>query len=200
MLWYDQSAKTLYRYGGFPYTNVAGTYSQSLWSLPIDDSTELASTQWSEKTVTGTDGLSSDGRAPGGAAFTSSNTTFYALGGSSATTWQVPVQGLLEFDNAGSSWKNQSSVGATSTGYWTMAAAAFGSNYGSKGYLMFVGGTASETAPGYTTTTNLIDMSLVSLYDIATGTWYQQTASGDIPKARSSFCYASASSANSFEM
>lgn len=45
-------------------------------------------------------------------------------------------------------------------------------------------------------------MSVITMYDIASGTWYTQTATGDIPPPRSEFCAVGAAGNNgsSFEL
>lgn len=195
MLWYDSDARKVYRYGGWPYDS-GSTYPQTLYSLDIDTKT------WSGTTVTGTNGLSNSDQAPGGASFTSSDSTFYSLGGNEAYDWATDVQGFFEFYNSNQSWSISSSVDATANrnGYRSLAAAAVAPGFGSDGYLVFVGGTTSESAPGETTSSDLIGMSLVTLYDIGTGSWYQQETTGEAPPPRSAFCYASASSQDSFEL
>ena len=195
MLWYDEGTNKIYRYGGWPYAE-DGTYSQSLWSLDMSDA---ASGGWSSTTSTGTTGLDNDSRAPGGSAYTFANSTFYALGGSTPD-YQTALQGFLKYDDTTGAWTNDSSVGATSTGYWAMAAAAAAPGFGTAGYLVFVGGTSSESTPGVTTSTLLINLSLITLYDLDSGTWYQQSATGDIPSSRSAFCSVFASTADTFEI
>ncbi|KAK5097819.1 hypothetical protein LTR70_002861 [Exophiala xenobiotica] len=182
-------------YGGWPYTEDS-TYSQSLWSLDMNDAT---SGDWSSSTSTGMNGLENDSRAPGGSAYTYADSTFYALGGSTPN-YQSAVQGFLTYDDTAGIWTNDSSKPATSTGYWSLAAAAAAPGFGSAGYLVFVGGTATETRPGATTSTQLMDLSIITLYDLAAGVWYQQPATGDIPPPRSAFCSVSASTTDTFEI
>lgn len=195
MLWHDEGANKIYRYGGWPLAE-DGTYSQSLWSL---DTSDLTSGSWSSTTTTGTNGLENDSHAPSGSAYTYANDTFYALGGSTPD-WQSAIQGLLRYDGATGTWTNDSSVGATSSGYWSMAAAAAVPGFGSAGYLVFLGGTTLETAPGSTSSMLLINLSMVTHYDLASDTWYQQPVTGDIPPSRSSFCSVSVSTTDTFEL
>lgn len=195
MLWFDESINKIYRYADWPYTE-DGTYSQLLWSLDMNDAT---SGDWSSITSTGTHGLENDSRASGGSAYTYVNSTFYALGGSTPDH-QSAIQGFLIYDNTVGTWTNDSSKFATSTGYWSLAAAAAAPGFGSAGYLVFLGGTSSETDPGVTTSTQLMDPSIITLYDLASGVWYQQPATGDIPPPRSAFCSVSASTTDTFEI
>jgi len=199
MLWYDQAAKKVYKYGGWPYNVTGETYSQNLYSMAVDGNGKMTGSGWTSITATGANGLTSSGRAPGGAAFTYTNTTFFSLGGSSPDIWS-PQSGFVLFNDTSTQWTNKTSVGATSTGYWSNAAAVWASGFGSKGYLLFVGGTATESAPGVSSRDQLIDMSTVTLYDINSSTWYQQPTTGDVPPARNSFCYTSATTTGTFEL
>lgn len=199
MLWYDNVAKEIYKYGGWPYNPAGNTYSQNLYSLTVDGSGKMTSNGWTSTAATGSNGLDSTGRAPGGAAFTYTNTSFFSLGGVSPDSW-TPQAGLVQYNDSTQSWTNKTSVGATATGYWNNAAAAWASAFGPKGYLIFVGGTGGESAPGVSSQSQLFSMSVITLYDVNSGQWYQQPATGDIPEARNAFCYTSAATSGTFEL
>lgn len=129
---------------------------------------DATSGDWSSITSTGTHGLENGSRAPGGSVYTYANSTFYALGGGTPD-YQSAIREFLIYDGTAGTWTNDSSKYATSTGYWSLAAAAAAAGFGSAGHLVFLRGTSSETDPGVTTSTQLMDPSIITLYDLASG-------------------------------
>ena len=54
--------------------------------------------------------------------------------------------------------------------------------------IMVEGESPRTEALEYETGSRMADMETVSLYDTSSGTWYTQTATGDVPPPRSEFC------------
>jgi hypothetical protein len=72
-------------------------------------------------------------------------------------------------------------------------------SYGDDGVLLFLGGD-EPTGQNYDLGASLISMSDITIYDIASNSWYKQTASGTKPQARIGYCAVSVSSGNTTEM
>jgi len=198
-MWYNEDDNKVYRWGGWPYwTNVS--WPSSFWSFDVQTNGDVV---WEEAASFQTNGLTADSYAPFGSAVAATDTTFYALGGSNQT-YYAPVQGLVTYDFATGQWNNASSTAATSTGFAVMAQAAYVPNFGDSGFIAYVGGDipTSISTFGYESGTDLADMSVITLYDIASKTFYQQKATGDIPPPRSEFCMVGTESLDksSFEM
>jgi hypothetical protein len=151
---------------------------------------------WVEDTLPTQSGLQKGAAAPFGAATTSTETTFYSLGGGNATEGYA-IQGLVEYNFASDTWSNESSNGATQSGFIVFAEAAYASYFGPAGFLVFVGGEIpSNQTWVYESGLELANMSNIILYDIVSGAWYNQQATGDIPPPRSEFCSVTAASSN----
>jgi hypothetical protein len=115
----------------------------------------------------------------------------------------VSVSGLTTFDFQKTSWSNDSSFGYSSNGYGVLGEAQFTPIFGQEGVLVVLGGSIpSNQTFQYDTGLDLVDMSHVSLYDVSSGHWHVQTASGDIPSPRTQFCMTGVSAADnsSYEM
>ena len=156
-------------------------------------------------------GLGINATAPFGCASVSSNTTFYCLGGASVANnvfsvdtqpTFLPVQGLVQYNFANQTWSNISAPGTGSATYTIGASAALASNFGNSGFLVFIGGSEpTEQTFLYGGNVPLASMAVITLFDIASSTWYTQEATGDIPPGRIEFCSVAAESQNhSFEM
>ena len=204
-LFYDSSSGQIIQWGGWPYANGDLSYE---FSFPANTHGEVA---WSKAETPITNSLDQNSPSPAvfGAAFVASNTSFYSLGGVVAEELAPPdtaVQGLVQYEFASGKWTNTSSLSATSNGYLVGAQAAYtpGSDqggFGQAGFLVIIGGSDPETQlfdPEYP---SLVDMSNITLYDLATQTWYHQTATGTIPPPRQFFCsVAGTSIQDTFEM
>lgn len=204
-LFYDPSSNQVIQWGGWPYAN--NDMSNEFSFIPNTDGI----VNWSESNPPVTNSLDSNAPSPAvfGAAFVASNTSFFSLGGVVAEASAPPdtaVQGLIEYEYATGEWKNTSSLNATSNGYLVGAQASYtpGSGqggFGEAGFLVIVGGNDPDTQlfdPEYP---KLVDMSNITLFDIATQTWYHQTATGTVPPPRQYFCSVAATSIQAtFEM
>ena len=107
----------------------------------------------------------------------------------------VPTTGLLSYNSTSNVWSNDSTVPAV-TPYGLMGGQMlFAPGFGPDGVLIAFGG--QFTGPGNWTNTggNFIPFSNISVYDIASKSWFWQTATGstgptDIPQSRTFFCAA----------
>jgi hypothetical protein len=141
-----------------------------------------------------------------------SDNAFYSLGGVNASNalsylpekyyTSLAVQGLIKYDFASGTWTNDSTINVTQSGYIVEAGAALAPNFGKAGFLIFIGGAIPNTQTFiFEGTAQLASMSVITLYDLESKTWYQQDATGDIPPERVEFCSVGAvSRQNSFEM
>ena len=78
-----------------------------------------------------------------------------------------------------------------------------------KGMIVYIGGTTYGTIPPKRSMTRragepdtFLSLSTIYMYDIASQLWYTQTAGGDVPTSRRSFCMTGAreTNTNSYEM
>ena len=135
-----------------------------------------------------------------GGAFTTSAAGFHSLGGAvpgAINTTSDPLdnfgfaasEGLITYDFASSGWKNTSSFGGSQAGYSVQSQAVSMPNFGGAGLLAFLGGDLPPNQTYlYEAGAALVDMSNITIFDIDSGTWYHQIATGDVPPPRSEFC------------
>jgi hypothetical protein len=104
------------------------------------------------------------------------------------------ISGLITFDFASNKLSNNSVTEISNGGVNQMGGMHFVPNFGPQGILVtFAGDQVGKKQPGFD---SLLDSSTVQIYDPATGTWYEQTTSGNVPEARKEFCMAGAASSN----
>jgi hypothetical protein len=135
-----------------------------------------------------------------GSAFTASANSFYSLGGTipgALNTSSDPLnpygfealEGLVTYDFASSAWKNTSSPGGSATGYSVQSQGLSMPDFGRAGLLAFLGGESpTNQSYQYEVGSDLVDMSNITIYDVESGTWFYQTATGSVPPPRSEFC------------
>ncbi|KAI9751479.1 MAG: hypothetical protein M4579_006051 [Chaenotheca gracillima] len=142
-----------------------------------------------QRTFEGGSAQSTDGRgfALGGSVSPLTDPQFHTEG----NVYQYLVEGLITLDEKSRTFTNSSTKGMNSgntiaSGYMNII-----ENVGAKGILVAFGGTV-ETAGKSLGTAGLLaedpaqqnKMDTISIYNIATNTWFQQKATGDIPKWR----------------
>ena len=204
-LWHDPVHNQIYAWGGWLENS---TYQSSLLSMTQFGNGTVS---WEVAPSPDENGLGTSATAPFGCASVSSDTTFYCLGGASVANAVIrpnsqstllPVQGLVQYNFANRTWSNISTPGTASASYIVEAGAAFASNFGNSGFLVFIGG--SEPADQtfiFGGNVQLASMAVITLFDIESSTWYTQEATGEIPPGRVAFCSVAAASQNhSFEM
>lgn len=200
LLYYDAIHSTVHRWAGWPYDG--DDYPTTLWSFPAVSGT----VDWTQGANVSSNASSSVSSGPFAAAIAYSNTTYFNLGGNikatNAEADMTVLPGLVMQDFDTQTWSNISFELYAQTQFRTEARAAYVPNFGSKGYLVAVGGENPVTeASIYETGYEMADMTDITLYDVATGDWYQQTATGDVPPPRSEFCaVGAASQEDTFEL
>lgn len=207
ILFYDETQNVIRRYGGWPYDAPSGSLPEDmpseLWSFPAG----TQNSDWVEDTSPTANGLSSTSPGPFAPAVAFSDSKFYAFGGNiiklSALPNMTVLSGLVAQDFESGRWDNVTASIPNQSPYRTQAKAAFVPNFGDQGFIVTVGGESPETEESfYEEGKFMTDMSTITLYDIASGAWYTQTATGDIPPPRSEFCAVGATSTDgsTFEM
>ncbi|KIW29257.1 uncharacterized protein PV07_05082 [Cladophialophora immunda] len=191
MLFYDKTRNKISRYGGWPYEEA--DFPSLLWSFTAGTS----DVTWKNETAPSTDGLSTSSPGPFASANAFTNSTYYNFGGNvvSSLPDMTVLSGLVTRDFVAQSWTNSTAIIPNQSRYRTQARMVYTPNFGSQGFLVMVGGEAPPTeASVYETGAHMVDMSTITLYDIETGNWFTQTATGDIPPPRSEFCAVGAAS------
>ncbi len=199
LLFYDKGRNKVSQFGGWPYETA--DFPSQLWSFTAG-STAVG---FQNETSPSTDGLASDSPAPFASAVTYTNSSFYSFGGNVVNSLPdvTVLSGLVTRDFAAEDWNNATVSIPDQSKYRTQARAVHVPNFGGQGFVAVVGGEAPATADStYETGTAMVDMSTITLYDIETGSWYTQTATGDIPPPRAEFCAVGAASSDGqyFEM
>jgi len=196
LLFYDAEHGTVNRYGGWPYELDTG-YPSTVWSFAAGS----AAMDWQRGSNASSKGLSAASPGPFAAAYAHSDKAFYSLGGSfDAGASDFPdavLSGLIVEDFAKGAWDNYPTAFNGQATYRTQARAVLSPNFGSDGFLVVVGGEAPPTKSyAYNEGRSMVEMSAITLYDIANKAWFVQTATGDIPPIRSEFCTVGSPSAD----
>jgi hypothetical protein len=125
----------------------------------------------------------------------------YMLGGfavnTSATdprTYSWSISGLVTYNYTTNKLTN-TTVGDNYTGGVNqMGGMLYIPNFGNNGILLVVGGDQFGKYSPYSSA--LLSFSTVAVYDIASGNWYDQETSGDVPEGRKEYCCAGIASTN----
>lgn len=211
LLYYDAVHDVVYRWAGWPYDQSllgpdqnfpeGDDFPTTLWSFEAGSNT----IDWKQGANVSTNASSSVSNGPFAAAVAYSNSTYFSLGGNiglANVRNMTVLPGLVTQDFETQTWSNASFELYAQTQFRTQARAVFVSIFGTEGYLVVVGGENPVTETSwYATGYAMADMADITLYDVGTGVWYRQTATGDVPPPRSEFCVAgAASSAGTFEL
>jgi hypothetical protein len=206
-MWYNAPSNMVYWYGGMPYA----TMQPAVWGFSPNTQGTVA---WSEsysagigKTATGSTTFNGFTETVG-ASYAYSPTTYYALGGYtnsltdpalSQQLGNVAATGMVTY--SGGSWSNVSSAGYYE-GFAAHGEAVYVPIFGQAGILVFLGGDA-PTGETFTQGASRAAMSDVTIYDIQSGKFYLQRATGtELPMGRIQFCATGVASARntSYEM
>ena len=190
-LWYDESTQLLYTgYTGSssPFdVNINPSLPESIWTFKPDN---LGSGTWNQ-TISSSASIWNTIKRTNRGYQAYGNGSAYVLGGSNVPlSGQYLYPGMIKFDMSSQVFSNISSeTGATSPSgnpgqYGTMQ---YVPPFGSNGVFVVMGG-ADSKGP--------IDFGSVQVYDPASGSWYNQTTTGNKPAARYSHCTAGAASMN----
>lgn len=102
--------------------------------------------------------------------------------------------GLLELDMTTLKLTNTSATGFNANGTVLSGQMHFVPSFGPQGIFLAMGGNNNYTD-------NLISFDEIGVYEATTRTWYNQTASGNVPEPRKDFCVAGVNSTEgSYEM
>ena len=115
--------------------------------------------------------------------------------GSVNLTEDVEVPGIVEFNMTKKTFFRSNATGFNAKGTGARGAMHYVPSFGSNGLFMIMGGT-DLTDPD-----NNIGFDNVWVYETLENRWYNQTATGDVPAGRRSFCLAGVNSTNeTYEM
>ncbi len=191
-LWYDEST-------GFLYTGYTGTSSsfdvnsnpspppQSIWTFKPDN---LGSGTWNQTISSSASVWNTTKRTSRGYQAYGKGSA-YVLGGTGSLLYGEDLYpGMIKFDMSSQVFSNISSkTGATSPsgnpGY--EGAMQYVPPFGPGGVFVVLGGGDNN---------GLIDFGYVQVYDPASGSWYNQTTTGNRPASRVNFCTAGVASTN----
>ena len=108
-------------------------------------------------------------------------------------TSPVPSPGLQFYNFTAKSWYNNSGEGYTTFGTSAYAGAVYLPAWGAAGLVAIFGGQTTTNRTNFVDGANYLPMSNISLFDVSSGSWYYQEASGNIPSQRDRFCVVGAS-------
>lgn len=195
-LWVDEDAGAL-------YTGFAGSSSdfgdgaeqpQGLWSFEPGSGDDTDGT-WTNLNDT-TDSFFTTGKRPFGAPVASGNGTAFLLGGLDVFgKYHVPVSGLISYSFSNQTLSN-TSVSASTDGFLQMGSMQYVPNFGPAGILVSAGGNHGYVKSSGEWASNWQAFDTVQVLDIASGTWYDQVTTGNVPPFRMQYCMAGAASSN----
>jgi len=135
---------------------------------------------------------------PADAFFASANGVGYILGGY-VSAYSVPalasdanleaIPGLTSYDMSSNVWANESTSLVSPNGLATAGQLIYVSTFGKLGVLVSLGGSYFPE-PGSDDGSRTLPFSEIAIYDIESGNWFQQVASGIVPPWRLNFCAA----------
>ncbi|KAF7504881.1 hypothetical protein GJ744_001602 [Endocarpon pusillum] len=121
----------------------------------------------------------------------------YVLGGyetawttpqTAGLTALVPTPGMVSYNSDTGTWKNESAIGYTTFGTAMFGQMQFVPHVGQEGLLVVLGGATSDVIQWEDRGTNYISFENINMFNPATSTWHNQTASGTTPNSRLRFC------------
>lgn len=198
-IWVDHNAGVL-------YTGFAGRQStygddaeqpNGLWSFKPDGS---GSGTWTNLNSSTDQGFQTDVRpfsplvaAGGGAGYMLGG---FAVNSSSSdprlNSWHV--SGLVTYNYTTQKLSNNTVSDGYTGGVDQMGGMVYVPNFGDQGVLVVLGGDqVGKNEPGFDA---LLNFSSIAVYDVASGSWYDQATSGNIPEDRKEFCTAGVASTN----
>ena len=194
-LWVDGDAGTLYTgFAGFgPALGDEAEQPQGLWSFQPDS--DGSDGTWTNLNDT-TDTFFTTDKRPFGAPVASGNGTAFLLGGLDVFgTWHIPVSGLLSY-NFSSQTMTNTTVSTSTDGFLQMGSMQYVPNFGSAGILVSAGGNHGYQKSSGDWASNWQTFDTVQVFDIASGTWYDQITTGTVPPFRMQYCMTGAASLN----
>ena len=191
-IWVDEDAGVL-------YTGFAGRHStfgddasqpRGWWSFKPDNS---GSGTWTNLNSTEVRPYSPLVASGGGAG--------YMLGGFAVNasapdprTYSWSISGLVTYNFTTNTLSNTTVGDGYTGGVNQMGGMLYVPNFGDDGILLVVGGDQVGKNTPYADA--FLSFSTVAVYDIASGNWYDQETSGDVPEDRKEYCSAGIASTN----
>lgn len=180
VLWADTVNKLFYVYGGeYPAGSTAEPFTLWVYDVIYD--------QWNEST-SDTSGIVRTSFGAGVAVDTTAFGYYYGgwMSNASIPDWSsdpIATSGFLIYDMTSGQFTNTSGPDLTPRAEGVLLYIPASDN----GMLVYFGGIQTPFGGGNNSWTG-VPMSEIYLYDIASGKWYQQTATGDVPDMRRRFC------------
>ncbi|KAK0125518.1 hypothetical protein ONS95_000474 [Cadophora gregata] len=204
-LWYNEKESTLQ----IGFTGAAARFNNpeqagyplGMWSFKLDGQ---GGGTWSQDTAA-TDAITSAGLTrpyQGLSAF--GGDTAISIGGyensrtvpeNANVTDQIPIPGIVQYNMTTGTFTNSSAAGYNFNGTAERGTVHYIPFFGPKGVYIILSGDISRRNL-YSAAENIQPFSTLTLYDPATGTFFNQTASGNIPNGRIEFCATGANSTN----
>lgn len=183
-LWVDEANKLLYSGFGGRKSNFGNNAKQEygLWSFAPDGQ---GGGKWTNLNSTAPTGFQNI--RPNCGLVASGNGRGYLLGGIDNGSY---ISGLVTYDFATKALSNDTVRNTAGDGYRQKGGAHFVPNFGPQGMIVAFGG--DQAGSGRIA----VDFTIVDVFDPATGNWYQQPTSGNVPGYRKEFCMAGAASNN----
>lgn len=197
-LWPALDNQSIFSFGGVrsPFPSALRIQSVKLWKYSF-------STGWLGLTSQSPVSPTLTNARPAAAAETHGKGIGYMLGGfrgnDHAPFWPLP--GMLTYNMTDNSWTNESTTALTPFG--TIGGSlTYVPGFGQDGILIAMGGEYTGSGPWTETASNLISFTNISIWDIASKTWYSQPATAntnvsdstvnlpDIPTSVTTFCSA----------
>ncbi|KIW08569.1 uncharacterized protein PV09_00534 [Verruconis gallopava] len=191
-IWVDKVNKVLYTgFAGRSSTFGNAAYQdRGLWSFSPDGQ---GGGSWKNLNSTAPAGFKTEVR-PYSALVASGDGKGFMLGGFDPANASVGISGLVIYDFSSNKLSNNTVTGIANKGVVQMGGAHFVPNFGPQGIMItFAGDQVGAKQAG---ADSLLSTTTVQIYDPATGVWYEQTTSGNIPEPRKEFCMTGAASNN----
>lgn len=163
------------------------------------------SIEWTQDVFLSGEGSKTNLTLPWSPASAFSNKTYFSIRGGNHLAQRWPNMSLkadlITQDLTTGLWNNETMSIPNDSGFRLFSRASYIPNFGQSGIVVVVGG-ENPSGPDlrYEEGRSMADMSRVVIYDIGTGRWYMQTATGEVPPPRSKFCMVGASTGQTFEM
>ncbi|KAL8860880.1 MAG: hypothetical protein Q9178_002635 [Gyalolechia marmorata] len=194
-MWWDARDKLFYS-GATGRTSIFGTSDPpplSLWSFKPDST---GSGTWGEVIPAGDAAWENLTRTTYGYQASDGNTALVLSGVTTSKTSpetqdisQDTLQpGLLQYDMRARRFTNSSATSFSTNGTGLQGQMHFIPSFGPNGLFLILGGDK------FSNVTNKYSFAEIKLYDAATHRWYNQTASGNVPRGRQDFCVAGVNS------
>ncbi|KAL8802661.1 MAG: hypothetical protein Q9182_003677 [Xanthomendoza sp. 2 TL-2023] len=197
-LWYDKTKGLFYSgvIGSIPYVwlNPPKLPPLSLWSFKPDG---RGSGTWKEEIPVGDSVWRSLTRSTLG--YQSSGVdTALVLGGEVVNISAPTLQpGLVQFDMRTRKFTNSSATSFNANGTGSGGQMHFVPFFGPNGIFLIMGGRKDMELDDYGNADDFYGFDNIWVYEGATHQWYNQTASGNVPKGRMEFCVAGVNSTDS---